>query len=269
MRKYQPFLGVDLGDIGQNNYLRTFHLAKAAAMFQCEVFVMISSLMASQGGNFIADSLRIAEASLEHFFSDTQTQLVITRLCDIAENRGGMLALIEQQIRNREAVILPSRDATAHFISKHSAADFILQCLAEAKRNRFKTRMYAWDAGSPVSLIDIARKMAYLYGLRSDLDLAFKYPNRFIETGLMSSGEKSDAESSYPLGWEGHNGCPEFLKFIFKDFVNLCTDQPAFQDWKARTWELLNRCNQVSRLSIHGIFLNGQNKSQMPIPKQE
>jgi hypothetical protein len=180
-----------------------------------------------------------------------------------------MLVLIEEQIRNRQPVILPSRDAMTHFVSKHSAADFILQALGEAKRHNFKSRMYAWDAGSPVSLIDIARKMAHLYGLRSDLDLAFKYTNRFNETGLMSSEEKSDAEPSYPLGWEGHNGCPEVLKSIFKDFVNLCTDQPAFQDWKARTWELLNLCNQVSRLSTHGGFLNGRNKSQMPIPKQD
>jgi len=250
-RKYLPFLGVDLGDIGRNNYLRTFHLAKIAAMCQCEVFVMISSLMASQGGNFIADSLRIAEVSLEHFFSDTQTQLIITRLCDIAENRGGMLALIEEQIRNRETVILPSRDATAQFISKHSAADFILQALAEAKRNNFKKKVYAWDAGSPVSLIDITRKIAHLYGLRPDLDLAFKYMSQPVETGFMSPEDNFHRTPLFPSSRECHNEgadvTPEAVKSIFKDFVNLCHNKPAFQDLKVRTWELLRLCAHISR----------------------
>jgi len=31
MRKYSPVLGVDLGDIGRTNYLRTFSLAREAA----------------------------------------------------------------------------------------------------------------------------------------------------------------------------------------------------------------------------------------------
>jgi FlaA1/EpsC-like NDP-sugar epimerase/lipopolysaccharide/colanic/teichoic acid biosynthesis glycosyltransferase len=251
MRKYLPFLDVDLSDIGRNNYLRTFHLAKTAAMHKCEIFVMISSLMASQGGNFIADSLRIAELSLEHFFSDTQTQLVISRLCDIAENRGGMLALIEEQIRNREAVILPSRDATAHFISKHSAADFILQALAEAKRHNYKTKLFAWDAGSPVSLIEIARKMAYLYGLRPDLDLAIKYRSQSVETGLRSADNHvSTTPFLLPAGEFhnlGTNVTPEILKSVFKNFVNLCDDKAAFQDWKVRTWELLGLCAHIPR----------------------
>jgi len=251
MRKYLPFLGVDLGDIGRNNYLRTFHLAKTAAMCQCEVFVLISSLTASQGGNFIADSLRIVEVSLEHFFSDTQTQLIITRLCDIAENRGGLLSLIEEQIRNREAVILPSQDATAQFISKHSAADFILQALAEAKRDGFKKRMYAWDAGDPVSLTEIACRMAYLYGLRPDLDIAFKYPSQPVGTGWVVPEDNGMTASLLPSGmnWHMNRGdlSPEAVKSVFLDFVNLCNTGPTFQDWRVRTWELLRLCSIASR----------------------
>jgi FlaA1/EpsC-like NDP-sugar epimerase/lipopolysaccharide/colanic/teichoic acid biosynthesis glycosyltransferase len=251
MRKYLPFLGVDLGDIGRNNYLRTFYLAKNAAICQSEVFVMISSLMASQGGNFIADSLRIAEVSLEHFFGDTQTQLIITRLCDIAENRGGTLALIEEQIRNGEPVILPSRDAKAQFISKHSAVDFILQALVEAKCSNFEKKVYAWDTGSPVSLIEIARKMAYLYGCNPDLDLAFKYMSQPVETGLMSPEDNLRTTFSYPSPRECYNEgaevTPEAVKSVFKDFVNLCHNKPSFQDWRIRTGELLGLCTYISR----------------------
>ena len=90
--------------------------------------------MAGKGGNLITDSLRIAEVSLEHFFSDTNTRLIIARICDIVENRGGIVSIIEDQIRNQETVVLPSADAQTWLISKYSAAEFILQTLVEAKK---------------------------------------------------------------------------------------------------------------------------------------
>jgi FlaA1/EpsC-like NDP-sugar epimerase len=175
MRKYLPLFAVDLGDIGQANYLRTFNLAKVAAKFQCEFFVMISSRMADQGGNFINDSLRVAEVSLEHLFNETNTRLIIARICDIAESRGGIVSIIENQIRNRETVVLPSADAQAWVISKNSAAEFILQTLVEPSKNSFDGKVFSCDTGSPIPLIEVTRKLASIYGLKLGADLAVQY----------------------------------------------------------------------------------------------
>jgi len=250
MRKYMPLLGVDLGDVGRINYFHTFNLAKAAAKFQCELFVMLSSLMAAKGGNFIADSLRIAEISLEYFFSDTRTELIIARLCDIAENRGGMVAIIEEQIRNRDTVVLPSPDTNACFISKHSAAEFILQTLVDAKRNEFDKRMFVCDAGSSVSLIEVAQKLANLYGLKRDRNLAFRFTSQSDEPAFISPQEISKSTSLYSLGIKAQNDNDEVtreaVKSVFKDFVALYSSNPGFQDWRARTMELLNLCGQIS-----------------------
>ncbi len=146
MRKHVPFLAVDLGDIGRTNYLRTFNLAKVASNFQCELFVMISSLAAGKNGNLIDDSLRIAEVSLEHFFSNTNTRLIIARICDIVENRGRIESIIENQIRNKETVILPPADTQTWLISKYSAAELILQTLVEANKNSLDKKVFVCDA---------------------------------------------------------------------------------------------------------------------------
>jgi hypothetical protein len=126
-----------------------------------------------------------------------------------------------------------------------------LQALVEAKCSNFEKKVYAWDTGSPVSLIEIARKMAYLYGCNPDLDLAFKYMSQPVETGLMSPEDNLHTTFSYPSPRECYNEgaevTPEAVKSVFKDFVNLCHNKPSFQDWRIRTGELLGLCTYISR----------------------
>ena len=250
MRKYLPFLPVDLSDLGRTNYLCTFTLAKLAAKFHCELFVMISSLMAGKGGNLIADSLRIAEVSLEHFFSDTNTRLIIMRICDIVENRGGIVAIIENQIRNQETVILPSADAQTWLISKYSAAEFILQTLVEAKKNSFGAKVFACDAGSPVPLIEVAKKLANIYGLKLGSDLAIKYTGQSDEPVSRLPQEISSSTFLYPQGIKAAKGnagvTNEEIDSVFKDFVLVANIKSATQDWKARTRKLIKLCEPGS-----------------------
>jgi FlaA1/EpsC-like NDP-sugar epimerase/lipopolysaccharide/colanic/teichoic acid biosynthesis glycosyltransferase len=247
MRKYVPFLPVDVGDIGRTNYLRTFNLAKAAAKFPCEIFVMISALPVVTGGNFITDSLRIAELSLRHFFSDTSTRLIIARICDIVENRGGIVAVIEDQVKNQEPVTLPSADAQAWLISKHSAAEFILQSLVEAKRSSFQDKVFACDGVSPISLLEVTGKLASLYGLNLWSDLAVKFRAECDQPFSMSwtrpaSAAATSASNIGTAAKESGNNHSEELKSAFRNFV--LTDHTRFraQDWKARTQDLIELC---------------------------
>jgi FlaA1/EpsC-like NDP-sugar epimerase/lipopolysaccharide/colanic/teichoic acid biosynthesis glycosyltransferase len=246
MRKYVPFLAVDVGDIGRMNYLRTFNLAKAASKFRCEIFVIISSLTAISGGNFITDSLRIAELSLEYFFSDTSTRLIIARICDVVENRGGIVAVIEDQVRNQEPVILPSADAKAWLISKYSAAEFILQTLVEAKRNSFQEKVFSCNVASPISLIEVTGKLANLYGLRLWSDLSVKYRAECDQPFLMSServtSETSTCAPNIGAAKESGKINSEELKSAFRDFVLSDHRRLAAQDWKARTQDLIELC---------------------------
>src|SRR4030095_14014347 len=90
--KYLPFFDFQTASILHANYLTTFALAKQAAHSGCTYFVLVSSEAAHKGGNLLADSLRAVEIGLRQFFAPTSTRLVIVRLCDVLENRGGILA---------------------------------------------------------------------------------------------------------------------------------------------------------------------------------
>jgi FlaA1/EpsC-like NDP-sugar epimerase len=256
MRKNRPFLGVDLEDIGQTNYLRTFNLAKVAATFRCEAFVMISSLMAAKKGSFLSDSLRVSEVSLEHFFSDTNTRLIVARLCDIVENRGGIVSVIENQIRNRETVILPSEHAQVRFISKDSAAEFVLQALVEADKNSCGKTVFICDSQPPISLNEVARKLGAIYGLKVGVDFAVRYTGQSDEkvSKLPSDGASSSSTPILPsqlhlplfflkiTGEEENLGISPEVRSLFKDFVLRSDKGSDYHDWKGQTQELMKLC---------------------------
>jgi nucleoside-diphosphate-sugar epimerase len=282
VRKNRPFLGIDLEDIGLNNYLRTFNLAKVASVFRCEAFVMISSLMAAEQGDYLSDSLRISEVSLEHFFSDTNTRLIIARLCDIIENRGGIVSIIENQIRNRDTVMLPSEHAQVRLISKDSAAEFILQALVEKNKELPRKIVFTCDCEPSVSLEEVASKLAAMYGLKLGLDFAIRYtepPYKGVSKS-QSKLESSLATIGLPLQFpqpflflrgtgneKGLNFNPGRVKALFKEFVAGSEKESPHQDWRSLTQELIKLCKADSphRGSVLPGVTNGLDEGTEPI----
>jgi FlaA1/EpsC-like NDP-sugar epimerase/lipopolysaccharide/colanic/teichoic acid biosynthesis glycosyltransferase len=176
-RKYLPLFDIQVENVIRVNCLSTFELAKQAANSGCEYFVMVSSVEAEKRGNSVSDSLRAAEISLHQFFASQRTKLVTVRLCDILENRGGVVAMIEDQIAHREPVTLPHPDAKRRFLSSYAAVRFILQSLALAEILPDKDSIFVCDNGAPVSLMEIATRLAMLNGLQLEADLPVKFLN--------------------------------------------------------------------------------------------
>ncbi len=184
MRKYPPFFTFQTESILRSNYLFTFALAKYAAHYRSAYFVLVSSEEAANRGNLIADSLRAAEIGLRHFLASHKTQLVIARLCDILENRGGIVSILEEQIANRDVITLPHQEAKRSFLSKHAAANFILETLAQADTLSLADGIFICNHGAPISLLEIAGKLARLRGLQLGNDI----PIRFLDSTPQDNG---------------------------------------------------------------------------------
>ncbi len=246
MKKYVPFFEVNFDDIGRSNYLRTFNLAKVASKYNSDFFILISSLVASNGGNFITESLRVAELSLKHFFSDTNTRLIIARISDIVENRGGIVSVIENQISKQETVTLPSPEAQTCLISNKSAAEFILQTLVEAIKLGPGEGIFVCEPGSSISLIEVTRKLANLYGLKIGADLAVKYTAQSKNhiTLPLSDMLSFTSTSHRNIKVLKDNGGPnsDKVKAAFKEFVFNSNGHLSTEGWKRKTKELLNLC---------------------------
>jgi FlaA1/EpsC-like NDP-sugar epimerase len=202
MKKYVPFFTINSDDVYRTNYVRTFDLAKLALTYQSDFFVMISSLEAGNGTNFIANSLRIAELSLKHFFGGSKTRLIRARICDIVENRGGIVSVIEEQISKQMTVTLPSVKEKAYLISKYSAVAFILQSLVESDAIETEEGIFVCEPGSPILISEIARKLASIHGLTLDTDLVIKYISLAEDQIPLPLSKMSSLISTHPCPLE-------------------------------------------------------------------
>jgi FlaA1/EpsC-like NDP-sugar epimerase/lipopolysaccharide/colanic/teichoic acid biosynthesis glycosyltransferase len=187
MRKYEPLYDVQLEKICRTYYSYTMNLAKLAVTYKCEFFVMISSLMAGQGGSLIIDLLRKAEVKLSQIFENTNTCLIISRLGDIAENQGGIVSLLEKQIVDQRTVILPSEKTNCCLITKYSAAEFILQNIVEEKNKFSDECIFICNSGSSISLIELTQRLANYHGLNLWTDLEVRYIGQSEKTTSLTS----------------------------------------------------------------------------------
>jgi FlaA1/EpsC-like NDP-sugar epimerase/lipopolysaccharide/colanic/teichoic acid biosynthesis glycosyltransferase len=192
MRKYLPFFPFQSASIVRANYLSTFALAQQAVRHGCTHFVLVSSEEAQKPGNLIADSLRAVEIGLRHFFAPAPTHLVIVRLCDVLENRSGIVARLEEQIVHGEPVILPHRHAKHALLSKRAAAHFTLEALGLTESLAPREGIFVCRQASTVSLLDVAQRLAMLHGYRLGTDI----PLYFLE----ESSATSSSEDAYALG---------------------------------------------------------------------
>jgi|RhiMetdeSRZDD1v2_1073273.scaffolds.fasta_scaffold22871_3 FlaA1/EpsC-like NDP-sugar epimerase/lipopolysaccharide/colanic/teichoic acid biosynthesis glycosyltransferase len=247
MRKYLPFFDFQTASILHANYLTTFALAKQAVRSGCTHFVLVSSEAAHKRGNLIADSLRAVEIGLRHFFAPTSTRLVIVRLCDVLENRGGIVARLEGQIANCEPIILSYSKAKHALLSKDAAVHFILDALGLAESLAPREGIFVCPPASAVSLLEVAQRLAMLHGYRLGTDI----PLYFLEEPpVVSSSEEAHescisaryvptANPSISLLQETPLTSSHVITTAVQELLNMQEGDLAYAGWECLTRTLL------------------------------
>jgi len=183
MRKFVPLRRCDDAEVAECNYFRTFKLAEVTARSRCEYFLVISSIKAASGGSFLSESLRVAEASLNLFFSRTATRLIVTRLGNIIENRGGVVSWISDQILERGRVRLPAETAKIFLLPRDAAARSILQAVVRSSKIPSSGFLLTSEPGICMEFSDLARKIARFYGIALGADVPVGFGE--ISNGLL------------------------------------------------------------------------------------
>src|SRR5215510_4682554 len=254
MRKYLPFFDFQTTSILHANYLTTFALAKQAMRSGCTHFVLVSSEAAHKRGNLIGDSLRTVEIGLRQFFAPTSTRLVIVRLCDVLENRGGIVARLEGQIANHEPIILPYRNAMHALLSKRAAAHFTLDALGLTESLAPREGIFVCPQASAVSLLEVAHRIAMLHGYRlgTDIPLYFLEEPSAVspsEDALVSGTYTGCVPTSNPsisLLQESPFMSSQALTTAVQELLNMQESDLVYDGWERPTRTLLECAAQVS-----------------------
>ncbi|MDO9418335.1 polysaccharide biosynthesis protein [Pararhizobium sp.] len=158
--EYNPVEGI------RNNVLGTLTTALVAIEAGVTDFVLISTDKAVRPTNIMGASKRLAEMVLQALAADQQlcqrrTNFAMVRFGNVLGSSGSVVPLFRQQIRDGGPITLTDPQITRYFMTIPEASQLVIQAGAMANGGD----LFVLDMGSPVKIIDLARRMVELSGL--------------------------------------------------------------------------------------------------------
>ena len=184
--KHVGLMEINCPDAVTNNVLGTQILVDLAALYRVEKLVMISSDKAVNPTCVMGVTKRIAELVVHEAAQRTRSAFVVVRFGNVLGSRGSVVPILKDQIRAGGPVTITHPDVTRFFMTIPEAVHLVLQAGAMGSCGE----TYVLDMGQPIRIIDLARDLIRLSGLRegTDIDIAI--------TGLQE-GEKLHEELFY------------------------------------------------------------------------
>lgn len=161
--KHVPLVEHNLIDAIANNVLGTLNVAIAAFSYSVPNFVLISTDKAVRPTNVMGATKRLAEIILQALDADGSLgKFSMVRFGNVLGSSGSVVPLFRSQIAAGGPVTITHPDITRYFMTIPEAAQLVIQAGAMAEGGD----VFVLDMGEPVKIIDLARSMIELSGLK-------------------------------------------------------------------------------------------------------
>lgn len=171
------------------NVIGTRNVADACRDFGVKAMLLISTDKAVNPTNAMGATKRLAECYCQALDilernKPNGTRYVSVRFGNVLGSSGSVVPLFKRQIEKGGPITLTHPDMTRYFMTVHEAVELVLQAMAFSMQSTIQAgRVFVLDMGEPVKILDMAKQMISLAGLKLDIDIEIKY------TGLRP-GEK-------------------------------------------------------------------------------
>jgi FlaA1/EpsC-like NDP-sugar epimerase len=175
--KHVPIMESNPSEAVTCNILGTKILADLSVTYSVEKFVMISTDKAVNPTNVMGCSKRVAEIyvqSLNNHLEKGEVKhpaFVTTRFGNVLGSNGSVIPVFKKQISQGGPVTVTHPEITRYFMTIPEACRLVLEAGVMGKGGE----IFIFDMGHSVKILDLAKKMIQLSGLRpgKDIDIVF------------------------------------------------------------------------------------------------
>jgi FlaA1/EpsC-like NDP-sugar epimerase len=168
--KHVPLMEAHVFEAVENNVFGTYNVAEAAAEYGVEDLVMISSDKAVRPTNVMGVTKRIAELILLAL-QNGRTKYVAVRFGNVLGSNGSVIPIFKKQIAAGGPITVTHPEMRRFFMTIPEACQLVLQASAIGEGGQ----ICVLDMGHPVKIVDLARNLILLSGLRPNEDIKIEF----------------------------------------------------------------------------------------------
>ena len=203
--KHVPMMESQPGEAIKNNAFGTSQLAELALKFGVDRFLLISSDKAINPTSVMGATKRLAEMYIQglQVLHPDKTKFMAVRFGNVLGSSGSVIPLFQRQIAEGGPVKVTHPEMTRYFMTIPEACLLVLQSTMQGTGGE----IFVLDMGKPIKILDLARQMIELSGLKPGVDIQIDFIG-------MRPGEKLFEELSHKAENVAPTDHPKILRLL-------------------------------------------------------
>ena len=148
--KHVPLMESHVFAAVETNIFGTWNVARAAAEYGVEDFVMISTDKAVRPTSMMGATKRAAELLIRSLQAVNDTKFVAVRFGNVLGSNGSVVPIFKEQISAGGPVTVTHPEMRRYFMTIPEAAQLVLQAFSSAGAERFLSWKWASRSGLPI-----------------------------------------------------------------------------------------------------------------------